>query len=132
LIVSLPRDLIVVDPCTGHETKLDRTLAGCGSTIGGEELVALAVEDFTGIAVGNYASFCFEAFVKMVDAVGGVEICVPNALREGGGELLSAGCSTVDGDQALRWIRSRQTQELVDGEWRFAEANGDAARGERQ
>lgn len=132
LIVSLPRDLIVVNPCTGEETKLDRTLAGCGDAIGGEELVALAVEDFTGIAVDHFASFRFEAFVEMVDAAGGVEICVPNALREGGGELLPAGCSTVDGDQALRWIRSRQTQELVDGEWRFAEANGDAARVERQ
>ena len=39
-LVSLPRDLLVVDPCTGTETKLDRTLAGCGETVSGPELVA--------------------------------------------------------------------------------------------
>ena len=132
LIVSLPRDLVVVDPCTGVETKLDRTLAGCGDTIGGEELVALAVEDFTGVGIDNFASFQFEAFVSAVDAVGGVEICVPHALREGGRDLLPAGCSEVDGATALLWIRSRQTQELVDDEWQFAENIGDMARVQRQ
>jgi LCP family protein required for cell wall assembly len=132
MIVSLPRDLVVVDPCTGEETKLDRTLAGCGDTIGGEELVALAVEDFTGIGVDNFASFRFEAFVSTVDAVGGVEICVPHALREGGQDLLPAGCSEVDGATALLWIRSRRTQEKIEDEWRFAEDVGDVARVQRQ
>jgi LCP family protein required for cell wall assembly len=132
MIVSLPRDLVVVDPCTGEETKLDRTLAGCGESIGGEELVAIAVEDFTGVGVDNFASFQYEAFVSAVDAVGGVEICVPHALREGSKELLPAGCSEVDGATALPWIRSRQTQELVDDEWRFAADVGDAARVRRQ
>jgi LCP family protein required for cell wall assembly len=132
LIVSLPRDLIVVDPCTGEETKLDRTLAGCGDAIGGEELVALAVEDFTGVGVDNFASFRFEAFVAAVDAVGGVEICVPRALREGAAELLPMGCSEVDGTTALRWIRSRKTQELVGDEWQFVEDVGDLARVQRQ
>jgi LCP family protein required for cell wall assembly len=132
LIVSLPRDLIVVDPCTGVETKLDRTLAGCGDTVGGEELVALAVEGFTGVGVDNFASFRFEAFTRAIDSVGGVEICVPHALREAERELLPAGCSEIDGRTALRWVRSRQTQELVDGEWRFDEDVGDAARVRRQ
>ena len=132
LIISLPRDLIVVDPCTGVEAKLDRTLAGCGETIGGEELVALAVEDFTGVGVDNFASFRFEAFVSAVDGVGGIEICVPHALREGASDLLPAGCTIADGATALRWIRSRQTQELVDGEWRFAEDVGDTVRVQRQ
>jgi len=132
LIVSIPRDLIVVNPCTGEETKLDRTLEGCGDAIGGEELVALTVEDFTGIAVDNFASFRFEALIKMVDAVDGVEVCVPYALREGTYDIVPQGCSTVDGEHALVWIRSRQTQEFVDGQWRFAEAGGDAARVQRQ
>ena len=133
LIVSLPRDLVVVNPCTGQVTKLDRTLEGCGEDIGGEELVALTVEDFTGVAVDNFASFRFEAFVEMIDAVGGVEVCVPNALREGGSEILPAGCSTLDGATALRWVRSRQTQEFVDGQWRFLENGiGDASRVRRQ
>lgn len=132
LIVSIPRDLVVVNPCTGEETKLDRTLAGCGEDIGGEELVALTVEDYTGITVGNFASFRFEALIKIVDAVDGVEVCVPYALREGTYDIVPEGCSTVDGERALRWIRSRRTQEFVDGQWRFAQSNGDAGRVQRQ
>jgi LCP family protein required for cell wall assembly len=132
LIVSLPRDLVVVDPCTGVETKLDRTLAGCGDTISGEELVALTVEDFTGVGVDNFASFQYEAFISAVDSVGGVMICVPNTLREGTKELLPAGCSEVDGATALLWIRSRQTQEFVGDAWQFSEDIGDVARVQRQ
>ena len=132
VLVSLPRDLIVVDPCTRQETKLDRTIAGCGEAVSGVELVALAVEDYTGIAIDHFAVFEFETFRDIINAVGGVEICVEHALREGGTDLIAAGCSTLDGDAALRWLQSRQTQELVDGEWRFVEGVSDAHRSVRQ
>ena len=131
-LVSLPRDLLVVDPCTGTETKLDRTLAGCGETVSGPELVALAVEDYTGIAIDHYATFDFEAFIDVIDSLGGVEVCVEYALREGTLDLLPAGCSTADGKTALAWVRSRGTQEFVDGEWRFVEGVSDLSRTERQ
>ena len=131
-LVSLPRDLLVVDPCTGTETKLDRTLAGCGETVSGPELVALTVEDYTGIAIDHYATFDFEAFIDVIDSLGGVEVCVEYALREGGADLLPAGCSTADGKTALAWVRSRATQEFVDGEWRFVEGVSDLSRTERQ
>lgn len=132
VLVSLPRDLLVVDPCTGEETKLDRTLAGCGEDISGPELVALAVEDYTGITVDHFAMFGFDAFADVVDSIGGVEICVEHALREGASDLLPAGCSVLDGASALRWTRSRMTQEFVDGEWRFVEGVSDFNRASRQ
>ena len=119
VLVSLPRDLLLHDPCTGQEAKLDRLLAGCGESITGPELVAVAVEDFTQIKVDHIVLFGFGEFIFLIDAVGGVELCVPHALREGGVDLLPAGCSTADGETALSWIRSRTTQEFVDGEWRF-------------
>jgi LCP family protein required for cell wall assembly len=131
-IVSIPRDLVVIDPCTGRETKLDRTLVGCDEAANGAELVSLAVEDYTGIPIDYFALLKFEALVEMVDSVGGVQLCSDYALREGGTDLLPAGCSTVDGEHALAWIRSRRTQEQVDGEWRFMADAGDAARVERQ
>ncbi len=132
VLVSLPRDLLVIDPCTGEETKLDRTLAGCGDDISGPELVSLAVEDFTGIGVDHFALFGFDGFTEVIDSIGGVEICVEYALREGSSDILAAGCSDVDGATALRWVRSRGTQEFVDGEWRFVEDVSDANRTERQ
>ncbi len=132
VLASLPRDLLVVDPCTGEETKLDRTLAGCGEDVSGPELVALAVEDYTGIGVDHFAMFGFDGFVEVIDGIGGVEICVKYALREGSSDILPAGCSTVDGATALRWVRSRGTQEFVDDEWRFVEDVSDANRNQRQ
>ena len=131
-LVSIPRDLLVTDPCTNEETKVDRTLAGCGDAVSGPELVALTIEDYTGIAVDHYATFDFEAFVEVIDSLGGVDLCVDNALREGTRDLLPAGCSTADGKTALAWVRSRGTQEFVDGEWRFVEGVSDQNRTERQ
>ena len=131
VLVSLPRDLLVVDPCTGEETKLDRTLAGCGDEVSGPELVALVVEGYTGIAVDHFAMFGFDGFVDVIDTIGGVEICVENALREGTLDLLPAGCSVIDGKIALLWMRSRMTQEFIDGEWRFIEDVSDANRAQR-
>ena len=132
VLVSLPRDLLVINPCTGEETKLDRTLVGCGDDVSGPELVAVAVEDYTGIGIDHFTMFDFEAFVEVIDSLGGVEICVENALREGTKDILPAGCSVADGEMALVWVRSRGTQELVDGEWRFVEGVSDADRTERQ
>ncbi len=132
LIVSIPRDLVVVDPCTGSRTKLDRTLSPCDGGISDAEHVALTVEDYTGIDIDHFALVKFDALVEIVDEVGGVELCSQYALREGANDLLPAGCSTVDGEHALAWIRSRLTQEFVDGQWRFVDDVGDAMRVERQ
>ena len=132
ILASLPRDLLVVDPCTGEATKLDRTLAGCGEDISGPELVALAVEDYTGIAVDHFAMFGFDAFVEVIDTLGGVQICVDRPVRHGANQLLPEGCSIADGQTALTWMRSRSTQELVDGEWQFVEGVTDVDRTKRQ
>ncbi|MEA3502616.1 MAG: LCP family protein [Actinomycetota bacterium] len=132
ILVSLPRDLLIVNPCTGEETKLDRTLAGCGDDISGPELVALTVEDYTGIGIDHFAMFEFDAFVEIIDALGGIEICVEHATRHGTMDLFPAGCSISDGTTALVWMRSRTTQEFIDGEWRFIEGVSDLDRVERQ
>ena len=132
VLASLPRDLLVTNPCTGTTTKLNRTIEGCGDEVSGADLVALVVEDFTGVPIDHYATFDFDGFVAVVDAVDGVEICVEYALREGSLDLLPAGCSVVDGIGALRWIRSRTTQQFVGGEWRFVEGVSDVARTRRQ
>jgi LCP family protein required for cell wall assembly len=132
ILVSLPRDLLVTNPCTGELDKLSGTLAGCGDEVTGAELVALAVQEYTGIAVDHFAVFGFEAFTGVIDAVGGVTLCSEYALRGFGVDLLPAGCAEVDGATALRWVRSRNTQEFVDGEWRYVEGVSDLTRNARQ
>ena len=69
----------------------------------------------------------------MIDEVGGIEICVANAVRDRDAELaLPAGCTNATGAQALAWVRSRHTQELVDGTWRTIPGVNDLTRNARQ
>jgi LCP family protein required for cell wall assembly len=133
MLVSLPRDLYLPNRCTQSYTKINANLAGCGDDVNGPTLLALAVEDFTGIEVDHFALFTFDGFEDIIDGVGGVEICVDHPVRDSKSDLdLSAGCTQATGTQALAWVRSRRTQELVDGRWRTMEDVSDLSRNERQ
>lgn len=132
VMVSIPRDLYVTNRCTGSFAKINSNLAGCGD-IEGETMLALAVEDYTGIHVDHMALFTFEGFEEIIDAVGGIEICVEYDVRDSKSHLdLPAGCTLATGEQALSWVRSRRTQELVNGSWRTMSNVSDLTRNERQ
>ena len=131
VLVSFPRDLLIADPCTSEESKLDRLFLGCGE-VSGPELVALAIEGYTGVGIDHYAAFGFEGFMAVVDALGGVEICVDRPLRQSPQQALPEGCSLADGETALWYVRSRTLQERVDGEWRFVEEISEVDRAQRQ
>ncbi len=132
IMVSLPRDLLVTDPCTLSLVKLNSLLAGCEGAATGPELISIAVEDFTGIAIDHFGVIGFDGLVRAVDELGGVELCTEHALRQGGADLLPEGCSRVDGATTLRYIRSRTTQELIDGDWEFQKDVSDLTRAGRQ
>ena len=127
-VVSLPRDLYVPNRCTSGYTRINATFHGCGE-INGPTFLALAVEDFTGIAVDHFALFDFGGFSDIIDSVGGVEICVEYARRDRRAKLdIEAGCTSADGATALAWVRSRQPQEFVDGRWRTVAGSSDLLR----
>jgi LCP family protein required for cell wall assembly len=133
LMVSLPRDLYLPNPCTQRYTRINAGLAGCKDYASGAELLSLMVADYTGIRVDHFARIDFNGFRKVVDALGGVEICVDHAVRDAKSFLdLPAGCSRADGFQALAWVRSRRTQELVDGAWRKVPGVSDFTRQRKQ
>jgi LCP family protein required for cell wall assembly len=134
LLVSLPRDLYLPNRCTGTYTKINANLAGCpADDVNGPTLLALAVQDFTGIEIDHFALFDFEGFENIIDEVGGIEICLDHDVRDRRAELdLPAGCTTATGAQALSWVRSRRTQELVDGRWRTMADVSDITRNQRQ
>ncbi len=135
-MVSLPRDLYVKSPCSKKFNRINVNLNGCGDEVSGPELLALAVEDFTGIEVDHFALFDFDGFQQVIDRVGGVRICVDHPTADTNVGLgywrLPAGCSTVDGRDALGWVRSRHTIQLVDGEWRSMRGVSDLTRNQRQ
>jgi LCP family protein required for cell wall assembly len=120
VMVSLPRDLYLPNPCTREPSRINANLNGCGDAATGPELLAIAVEDFTGIPVDHFIAFRVDGFIEVIDRLGGMEVCLDHAVRDGPGMpvLLPEGCTRADGEQMLAWVRSRHTQELIDGEWR--------------
>ena len=131
-LVSIPRDLYLRNRCTQTYTKINANLAGCNG-VNGPTVLALAVEEFTGVPVDHFALFTFDGFEQIIDQVGGIQICVDQPVRDSKSDLdLPAGCTQADGSQALAWVRSRHTQELVDGRWRTMSGVSDLTRNSRQ
>lgn len=136
LLISIPRDLYLPNPCSGGMSRINANLNGCGDFATGPEQLAVAVEDFTGIEIDHFAVFDFDGFRAIIDRVGGVEVCTEHPLRDLNVTptqlQIPAGCSTIGGDMALSWVRSRKTQEQVDGVWRTQASVNDLARNQRQ
>ncbi|WP_235017713.1 LCP family protein [Thermomonospora echinospora] len=101
-LLSLPRDSYVPIPGRGSN-KLNAAFA-----FGGPKLLVQTVEKATGVRVDHYAEIGFGGFVGVVDAVGGVDICVERPLKDPKAGLdLQAGCHTLSGGQALGFVRTR-------------------------
>jgi LCP family protein required for cell wall assembly len=118
-MVSLPRDLYVWNVCKETFTRLNAGLGGCSGVASGPEMMAILVEDYTGIPIDHLARINFSGFARVVDALGGVKVCVDYPTRDLKSHLLieEPGCQTVDGTTALAWVRSRHGQELRNGSW---------------
>jgi LCP family protein required for cell wall assembly len=131
-ILSLPRDLMVEDPCRDRENRLSELLEGCPN-MNGPTLLTVAVEDLIGQSIDHFALVDLAGFQAAVDAVGGYEICVDRPVRDRLASLeLPEGCTLADGEQTLAWLRSRRTQELTADGWRTMPGVNDLVRNERQ
>ena len=103
LLVSFPRDLYVEVPGSGMG-KINTAFAK-----GGPALTIATVEKLTDIRIDHYIEVNFGGFQKMVDALDGVEVCLPEAAKEkDSGIDLPAGKSIVKGPQALAFVRQRK------------------------
>lgn len=103
-MVSLPRDWYVPIPGYGSD-KLNASFA-----LGGAPLLVQTVETVTGLRMDHYAEVGFGGFADMVDAIGGVDLCVPYDIVDPlAGIDLRAGCQELSGPQALGFVRSRAT-----------------------
>lgn len=109
LLLSFPRDSLVEIP--GHgTTKINSAYAQ-----GGPKLLVRTIEQNTGIRVDDYIEIGFGGVINMVDAVGGIEICPKEAMRDPDARLdIEAGCQEADGATALGYARSRKTSGLGD------------------
>ncbi len=109
LLLSVPRDSIVEVPGYGT-TKVNAAYA-----YGGPKLLVKTLENETGIRIDSYVEIGFAGFVNVVDAVGGVEICPKQAMKDPLAKLdIEKGCQEVDGPTALGYARSRKISTLGD------------------
>jgi LCP family protein required for cell wall assembly len=103
-VISLPRDSWVAIP--GHG--MNKINAAFG--IGGPRLMVRTVERATGLAINDYIEVNFLGFVKVIDALGGVNICLPFAVDDpDSGLRIAAGMHHVDGVTALEFSRDRHS-----------------------
>jgi LCP family protein required for cell wall assembly len=105
-MLSFPRDLWV-ERCDGSMGRIN-----VAEAIGGPGCLVETVRRVSGIDVQHYLSVGFEGFVDLVDAVGGVELCLddPIADRDAGIDL-PAGCQVLDGRDALGYVRVRKIDD---------------------
>ena len=103
-VVSLPRDSWVNIPGHGMN-KINSALQ-----LGGPQLMVQTVEQLTGLTVNDYVEVNFLGFVKVIDALGGVNICLPYAVDDPySGLHISAGEHHVNGITALEFARDRHS-----------------------
>lgn len=109
LLLSIPRDSLVEVPGYGV-TKINAAYA-----YGGAKLLVRTIEQNTGIRMDNYVEIGFGGLVKVVDAVGGIEICPKKRMVDRLADLdIKRGCQPGDGKTALGYARSRHTSALGD------------------
>lgn len=109
LLMSIPRDSLVPIPGYGR-TKINAAYA-----YGGPQLLVKTIEQNTGIRVDDYVEVGFGGLVKVVDSLGGVEICPKQNIKDKDSGLdVKKGCQTADGRTALAYSRNRHSYATQD------------------
>ena len=126
--VSLPRDAMVERPSCVRKDGQGTDPGGLSMfnaayAVGGPACTVKTVEKLTNIRINHFVVIDFNGFRKMVDALGGVEVCVPKEVNDTTGHIyLPAGTYDVKGQRALDYVRVRHS--ISD--------NGDIGRMKRQ
>ncbi|MFF4664091.1 LCP family protein [Streptomyces sp. NPDC001282] len=112
--ISLPRDLMVEIPVChrpgGAATKKQFAQFNWAYQFGGTACTIRTVEKLTGIRIDHQMVVDFNGFKDMVDAVGGVEVCLKKPVDDPDARLkLPAGRQNLDGEQALGYVRARKS-----------------------
>ena len=125
-LMSVPRDLWVT---IGDSENTERINVAYRE---GAAVVVRTINRALGIPIHHYLEIDFQGFKQLVDAVGGVTVCVEYPTRDRNtGLYIRPGCKNLDGVDSLAYARSRFFEEKVDGQWRM-DGTSDIGRGKRQ
>lgn len=117
--VSIPRDTLVDRPdCTAENG--DNIPGATGAmwneafSVGGPACTIQQFETLTDVFIDHYVVLDFRGFQDMVDAIDGVEVCIPEDIADPEhGINIPAGTREIEGVEALNYVRARYT--LGDG-----------------
>ncbi len=118
-MVSLPRDSYVRIPAwtdsQGTKHSAGRNRLNAAFALGGPKLTIDTIEANTGVHIDHYVEVDFVGFAAMVDAIGGVDICVKQAIQDSKSGLdIPKGHSTLDGVESLSFVRARYFDPRAD------------------
>jgi len=127
-ILSIPRDLYLPIAGTGGRDKINSSFSS-----GGPQRLIETIQQGLGIEINHYAEVDFSGFERIVNTVGGVKVYVDTPARDAktGLDIPVAGCSQLDGFQALAFVRSRYYETYERGRW-VSGTNSDLDRITRQ
>ncbi|SHF75493.1 LCP family protein [Ornithinibacillus halophilus] len=114
-LLSIPRDTLVYVPEVGYNTKINHA-----HFHGGPDATVETVEEFLNVPVDYFVRMNFEAFVQVVDALGGIMFDVPYEIVESNSQdqkntiHLLPGYQELDGEEALALARTRKYDSDVD------------------
>ncbi|RLP10607.1 LCP family protein [Propionibacterium australiense] len=116
VLISIPRDSYVSIPGYGMGK------INAAYSYGGPQLLTQTVEQATGMRIDGFMEVGFAGFAAMVDAVGGVDVCLDEPMADEKANIdLPAGCQTLGGSDALGYVRHR-----------YGDSEGDLGRARRQ
>jgi LCP family protein required for cell wall assembly len=118
-IISIPRDSYALIP--EHNNSQGKLIPAAYSKInsaynwGGAPLLIETLESMSDLRIDHYVELNFVGFVRMVDALGGVEICTKKDIDDPKSHLtLPAGTHVLDGIDSLKFVRTRVFDGLGD------------------
>jgi len=120
-IISIPRDSLVTIPehlsSLNHKTIVPAAKGKINAAFawGGAPLLIQTIEDETGVRIDHYMEIGFAGFAGMVDALGGIQVCSKRDINDPKSHLvMSAGIHTLDGVEALKYVRTRDFDGMGD------------------
>ncbi len=119
VIVSLPRDTLVTMPqyVTSNGKTVAPQLAKLNSAFswGGAPLLIQVIEAKTNLRIDHYIEISFAGFARVVDSLGGIQVCTKRAINDPKSHLvLAAGIHTLNGIEALKYVRTRDFDGMGD------------------
>ncbi len=119
-VLSIPRDLWVDIP--GNESGISGMNRINAAFNSGPDLLVQTIEKDLGIPINHYMSVNFPGFSGMVNALGGITLDFPTAVKDQytGLDVTTTGCQVVNGTVALQLVRSRHLYYMgPNGYWEY-------------